>query len=84
MAQQKNTSTDNKNIVNILQAIEKKSDWVFNYDVQKLSDYTFTEQLKKGDIKTKLTHLFYKTPYTFHIQDQSILIYHYYFMIAYK
>jgi len=75
IAQQKSASTDNKNIVHILQTIEKKSDWVFNYDVQKLSEYTFTEQLKKGNIKTQLTHLFYKTPFTFDLQDQSILIY---------
>lgn len=75
MAQQKKTVESNKNIVHILQSLEKKSDWVFNYDVQKLSEYTFKEQLKKGDITTQLTHLFYNTPYTFDIQDQSILIY---------
>ena len=63
IAQQNRASTD-KNIVHILQKIEKKSDWVFNYDVQKLGEYSFTEPLKKGDIKTQLTHLFYKTPYT--------------------
>lgn len=74
-SQQKKIAKDDKNIVNILQRIEQTSDWIFNFDVQSLSEYTIAEPLKKGDIKTQLTQLFYKTPYTFEIQDQSILIF---------
>ena len=75
IAQERGVPNDAKNIVHILQKVEQTSNWVFNYDVQQLSEYSFAGQLKKGDIKTQLTHLFYKTPYTFDIQDQSILIF---------
>ncbi|MEM6321316.1 MAG: carboxypeptidase-like regulatory domain-containing protein [Bacteroidota bacterium] len=64
-----------KSIHEVLQNIEKKSDWVFNYDPQKLGAYTFDGPLPKGDISNQLTQLFYYTPYTFEINEKSILIF---------
>jgi len=65
----------NESIPTIIQKIEGQADWVFNYDPQILGTYTFNGSLKKGSINNQLTQLFYHTPYTFEINDKSILIF---------
>ena len=75
IGQEKSLAFHNENIANILQSIEKESDWIFNYNAQILSDYRFNGQLKKSSIEVQLTELFYRTPFTFEINDQSILVF---------
>ena len=64
-----------KNITAILQEIESSSDWVFNYDPEALAAYTFEESLQKGAIKHQLQQIFYRTPFDFEINGESILIF---------
>lgn len=75
IAQQKSKKIIGENITQIIQAIEEKTDWVFNYDPQILATYEFTGTLNEGNISNQLTQLFYHTPYTFEVNAPSILIF---------
>lgn len=64
-----------ESIPTIIQKIESQTDWVFNYDPNALSGFYFDGTVTAINIEEQLTKLFYHTPYTFEINDKSILIF---------
>ena len=75
VAQVKPLKVNDQNLVEVLTTLEKETNWIFNYDPVALKAYKFKGTLDQSTIGHQLTHLFYDTPYTFDLTNQTVLIY---------
>jgi hypothetical protein len=68
-------SFSNQNLPDILQQIEKTTGLIFNYNPEKLAEYSYSGKLNLSRPSLFLKELLYKTPFTFELTDNSILLF---------
>lgn len=66
---------DHTSLDEVIKAIEEKSGYIFNYEPDILEEYYYSGKVNTSDFKSALTEILYDSPYTFDVEDNTVLVY---------
>ncbi len=66
---------DNKPILEVIEDIEKSSNFVFNYDPEQLLGYYFSGSIDRTNVTQALTQILRESPFIYEVNQQTILVY---------
>jgi len=59
----------------VIEALEQKSNYIFNHDPDLLKEYFYSGELDTDDFNGLMTEILFDTPYTYELDQNTILIY---------
>ena len=74
-AQTKTLNFDQASLVDVIEQVEKNSNWLFNFNPEIVAPYEYTGTLNIKEGEQMMSQLLKATPFTFEILGRDILIY---------